>query len=97
MNAGPGVVRLERRPRCLADLGDGVFEDGVDQVALRREATVEGSHADTRAARDLLDGDVDAFGREGGARRVDDPRAVPLGVAPQRPRCCRCLGHSWPP
>ena len=48
------------RTELLADLGDGVFEDGVDQVALRREPTVQSPHADTRAACDLLDGDVDA-------------------------------------
>ena len=81
----------------LDDLGERVLEDGVDQLVLRREPTVERPHADTGAAGDLLDGDVDALGCESGARSVDDPSAVPLGVAPQRPGCRRCFRHCRPP
>ena len=92
--AQPGVFLLESRLCGAADLREDILEDGVDQLRFRGKAPVEGPDAHTRTTCDLLDGDVDAVGRECGARGLDDPVAVALGIAAQRPGLCSGARHS---
>ena len=91
--SGRGQVVRERRPGVRLGVGvvddaldvvEDVLEDGADQRLLGREPAIQRALADSGAARDLLDAHVEPRLGKGGARGIEDARAVAGGVGPQR-------------
>ena len=85
-----GRERLARRrlglgasARSRSNSIEDVLEDRADERFLGREAAVQRALADTGAARDLLHAHVQPRLGEGGARGIQDARAVAGGVGPQ--------------
>ena len=83
MNAVQASGSASASATIAVDLLEDVLEDRADQRLLGGEAAVERALADPGAAGDLLDADVQPGLGEGGARGVQDARAVAGGVGPQ--------------
>ena len=78
----PGVVRLGGLLGQRRELGEGVLEHGIDQLALRRKVAIQRAHPDACVLRDLLDGDLDPTLGEQLPRARDQQLAVAQRIAP---------------
>jgi hypothetical protein len=81
--SGDGVARVGGRKRLRRDgleLDEALLEDRLDEVVLGREVPVERGGADTGAAGDPVDPDLQAVLAVRGARGVDQGLAVAGGV-----------------
>src|SRR3954447_961440 len=79
--AGPGVCVVRRFAGETDDLVEGVLEDRVDQLVLRREVAVERPHSDAGVLGDLLHGDVDTAVGEELARGGNELGSIAESVA----------------
>jgi hypothetical protein len=79
-----GRIYLEQSLPLGTERRHLVGVDGDDEVAARREPTVEGRVADPRPAGDLVERRVDADLGEDLLRRFQQPLPVPPGVCPSK-------------
>jgi len=80
-----GIVGAQRLASIVHDQLELVRHHRLEQGFLRREMPVDGTGADTRAARDVVERDRDAFSREGLACCGEDPEPVAPRIGPQGP------------
>jgi hypothetical protein len=64
-----------------SDLFDALPEKGVDELLLVGEASVDGADPDIGSGGNVVEGDLEAFGREDPGSGGEDPEAVGFGVA----------------
>ena len=91
--AGPCVLIRGRALGGTDEFPESILEDGVDQVFLGREVTVERPHPDARAAGDLLDWNVHALAREQLAPARDEALTVAASVAAKALGVECCCSH----